>query len=211
MGSPRWTTPSRAAVCCPGRTAGRRRTRVTECFGVLRAEEIYTSTPQGNARAAAPGRRGSAIYKLATAEVAADWEVSERRSTSQERKRREIRREKELGTIALSVRAGSANAYTPRQHRWNRRHSGRPSVRSPRRGYTLNPVINTMTPDQWARVKEVFHAALERGVEERMAFVARVCDARRGAAREKSNGCSRRTRRLAASSSHRPRRAIAHL
>jgi tetratricopeptide (TPR) repeat protein/TolB-like protein len=34
-----------------------------------------------------------------------------------------------------------------------------------------------MTPDRWARVKEVFHAALERGVEERMAFVARVCDA----------------------------------
>ena len=26
-------------------------------------------------------------------------------------------------------------------------------------------------------MKEVFHAALERGVEERMAFVARVCDA----------------------------------
>ena len=34
-----------------------------------------------------------------------------------------------------------------------------------------------MNADQWARVKEVFDAALERGVEERMAFVARVCDA----------------------------------
>jgi len=34
-----------------------------------------------------------------------------------------------------------------------------------------------MNTDQWARVKEVFHAALERGAEERMAFVASVCDA----------------------------------
>ena len=34
-----------------------------------------------------------------------------------------------------------------------------------------------MNADQWARVKEVFHAALERGAEDRMAFVARVCDA----------------------------------
>ena len=34
-----------------------------------------------------------------------------------------------------------------------------------------------MNPDQWALVKEVFHAALNRAVEERMAFVADVCAA----------------------------------
>jgi eukaryotic-like serine/threonine-protein kinase len=34
-----------------------------------------------------------------------------------------------------------------------------------------------MNADQWARVKEVFHAALDRGMEERMAFVAHACDA----------------------------------
>ena len=33
-----------------------------------------------------------------------------------------------------------------------------------------------MNADQWARVKEVFHAALDLGADERMAFVARVCD-----------------------------------
>jgi eukaryotic-like serine/threonine-protein kinase len=34
-----------------------------------------------------------------------------------------------------------------------------------------------MNADQWARVKEIFHAALERAAEERAAFVAGVCDA----------------------------------
>jgi len=33
-----------------------------------------------------------------------------------------------------------------------------------------------MNADHWARVKEVFHAALDLGVDERMTFVARVCD-----------------------------------
>src|SRR5262245_29417948 len=32
-----------------------------------------------------------------------------------------------------------------------------------------------MTPDLWARVKEVFHAALERAAEERSAFVTHAC------------------------------------
>src|SRR5262245_32228812 len=34
-----------------------------------------------------------------------------------------------------------------------------------------------MNADQWARVKEVFHAALDPGGEERMAFVAHICEA----------------------------------
>ena len=32
-----------------------------------------------------------------------------------------------------------------------------------------------MTPDQWPRVKEIFHAALERAVEERTGFLDRAC------------------------------------
>ena len=32
-----------------------------------------------------------------------------------------------------------------------------------------------MKPDLWARVKEVFHAALERAAEERSAFVIHAC------------------------------------
>ena len=33
-----------------------------------------------------------------------------------------------------------------------------------------------MNPDQWARVKDVFHAALERSPEERTTFITRMCD-----------------------------------
>src|SRR5262245_43760568 len=32
-----------------------------------------------------------------------------------------------------------------------------------------------MTADQWVRVKEIFHTALEHAPEERMAVVARLC------------------------------------
>src|SRR4030095_12524875 len=35
---------------------------------------------------------------------------------------------------------------------------------------------NEMNPDQWARVKDVFHAALERSPEERTTFITRMCD-----------------------------------
>ena len=36
--------------------------RVTECFGVLRAEELYTALLKDNAAKVAPGAQGTAIY-----------------------------------------------------------------------------------------------------------------------------------------------------
>ena len=45
-----------AAVSCPGGRWGRRRTRVTECWAVLRAEDAYTALLTGGARLS-PGYR----------------------------------------------------------------------------------------------------------------------------------------------------------
>src|SRR5215813_2739265 len=35
---------------------------------------------------------------------------------------------------------------------------------------------STMTPERWQKVKEIFHAALDKPAAERMAFVAKKCD-----------------------------------
>ena len=51
----RWITPADAAVCCPSGRWGRRRTRVTECWAVFRAEDVYTSLLRGPEPVAAGG------------------------------------------------------------------------------------------------------------------------------------------------------------
>lgn len=73
---PRRIDRSHVPVCCPAGRWGPRRTRVTECYAVLRAEDVYTALLTGdNAQAVAPGARGKAIYRLEGREVAGSWEV----------------------------------------------------------------------------------------------------------------------------------------
>ena len=43
----RWIAPADAAVWCPSGRWGRRRTRVTECWAVFRAEDVYTLLLRG--------------------------------------------------------------------------------------------------------------------------------------------------------------------
>ena len=65
-----------ALVWCPGGKWGGRRTRVTECYGVVRAEYIYTalilseSLSQGQ-----PGTAGSANFTLGEQNVSVEWEL----------------------------------------------------------------------------------------------------------------------------------------
>jgi hypothetical protein len=71
----RCLTRAELAVCCPGDRWGPRRTRVTECWGVLRAEELYTGLLVENASAVRPGSRGTATYNLEGRDVTAKWEI----------------------------------------------------------------------------------------------------------------------------------------
>ncbi len=61
---PRRIDGSRVSVCCPGGRWGPRRTRVTECYAVLRAEDVYTAILKDTTKGAAPGARGSATYTV---------------------------------------------------------------------------------------------------------------------------------------------------
>lgn len=61
----RYVTPKKDAnVWCPSGRWGPRRVRVTECWGVLRAEEVYTRLLRDNATRAKPGAHGSVGLKL---------------------------------------------------------------------------------------------------------------------------------------------------
>ena len=64
-----------AAVTCPTGRWGRRRVRVTECWAVLRAEELYTALLRDDAKAVAPGARGTVTYTPEGHSVTAIWEV----------------------------------------------------------------------------------------------------------------------------------------
>lgn len=65
-----------AAVWCPGGRWGPRRTRVTECCGVIRAEELYTALILDNkGHKARPGAAGSATFQMGEQEVNVDWEL----------------------------------------------------------------------------------------------------------------------------------------
>ena len=59
----RWITPADAAVWCPDGRWGRRRTRVTECWALLRAENLYTSLLRGPESVSA-GDHGEVTWTL---------------------------------------------------------------------------------------------------------------------------------------------------
>ena len=64
-----------APVWCPGGRWGPRRTRVTECWAVLRAEEVYTAMLLDDASRVRPGARGATTYTVEGREFTASWEV----------------------------------------------------------------------------------------------------------------------------------------
>ncbi len=71
----RWIAPGEAAVYCAAGRWGRRRTRVTECWSVFRAEELYTALLKDNAASVRPGGQGSVRYTVEGREVTASWEI----------------------------------------------------------------------------------------------------------------------------------------
>jgi hypothetical protein len=71
----RCITRADAPVCCLGGRWGPRRTRVAECWTVIRAEDVYTGLLRDNASAVRPGARGTATYTFQGCEVTASWEV----------------------------------------------------------------------------------------------------------------------------------------
>lgn len=72
---PRRIDRSHVAVCCPGGRWGPRRTRVTECYAILKAEDVYTSLLKDSTKTAAPGAHGTASYTLEGRTFTASWEV----------------------------------------------------------------------------------------------------------------------------------------
>ena len=71
----RWILPHEASVWCPGGRWGPRRTRVTECWSMLRAEDVYTALLMDEASKVAPGARGNSTYTVQGREFTAAWEV----------------------------------------------------------------------------------------------------------------------------------------
>src|SRR5688572_19979249 len=71
----RWIWTHEAAVSCPGGRWGRRRTRVGECWSILRAEDLYTVLLRDKADAVRPGAAGTAIWKIEGREHTAQWEI----------------------------------------------------------------------------------------------------------------------------------------
>ena len=71
---PRWAPPHDLRAYASGRR-GRRRVRVTECWSVLRAEEVYTALLQHDASRVRPGARGTTTYTAEGREFTASWEV----------------------------------------------------------------------------------------------------------------------------------------
>ena len=71
----RWIHRDDAAVSCPGGRWGRRRLRVSQCWAMLRAEDLYTALLADNAAAVAPGARGAMVFTLGDREVTASWEI----------------------------------------------------------------------------------------------------------------------------------------
>ncbi len=71
---PRRFTPGSALVSCGGRW-GRRRVRVTECLGVVRAEEVYSALVADDTIDVGPGDQGTAQVTLAGQRLPFGWEL----------------------------------------------------------------------------------------------------------------------------------------
>ena len=63
------------AVCCPGGRWGPRRTRVTECYAVILAEDLYTALLRDNAEGVVPGAKGTVGIGSDGGQVTAPWEI----------------------------------------------------------------------------------------------------------------------------------------
>ena len=61
--------------CYASGERGRRRLLVTECWSVLRAEDVYTALLQRDAAMVAPGAKGTATYIIEGREFTTSWEV----------------------------------------------------------------------------------------------------------------------------------------
>ena len=72
---PRRVRREDAPVWCPGGRWGPRRTRVTECWSLLRAEDVYTALLRDDASHVLPGARGTSTYTVEGREFTAAWEV----------------------------------------------------------------------------------------------------------------------------------------
>ena len=72
---PRLVQREDAPVWCPGGRWGARRICVSECWTVLRAEEVYTALLLDDASRVRPGARGSTTYTAEGREFTASWEV----------------------------------------------------------------------------------------------------------------------------------------
>ena len=69
-----WITTADAAVSCPDGRWGRRRTRVTECWAVLCAENVYTFLLRGP-EPVAVGRQGQVTWTPGGRSFTADFEI----------------------------------------------------------------------------------------------------------------------------------------
>ena len=63
------------AVWCPLGRWGPRRTRVTECWSMVRAEDVYTALLRDDVTKMRPGARGSVTFTLEKRVVTSDWEI----------------------------------------------------------------------------------------------------------------------------------------
>jgi hypothetical protein len=73
----RWIARHEASVWCPGGRWGPRRTRDTECWALIRAEDVYTGLLRQDAKRVVPGASGTAAYRVEGRELVAGWEVRE--------------------------------------------------------------------------------------------------------------------------------------
>jgi hypothetical protein len=71
----RYVTPGDAAVWCPDGRWGPRRTRVSECWSLVRAEDVYTGLLKDNAERVAPGALGTATFTVRGHSHSVEWEV----------------------------------------------------------------------------------------------------------------------------------------
>ena len=72
---PRRVRREDAPVWCPGGRWGPRRTRVTECWSLVRAEDVYTALLQHDASRVRPGAKGTSTYTVEGREFNASWEL----------------------------------------------------------------------------------------------------------------------------------------
>ena len=71
----RWVSRNDAAVWCPGGRWGPRRTRTTECWSRLTAEDVYTALLHDDRSKVRPGASGTATLTVEGRRHTAKWEV----------------------------------------------------------------------------------------------------------------------------------------